>query len=108
MFRPATNNIRIFFRFQLRYIWWLPFETEAYRRERWARLSPEYRSQVERDHQPKLHGVSNLPGASVMGLPGASLSLRQPDEADAVTLREQYYFLKALAVRLDAGRSGTA
>ncbi len=29
---------------------------------------------------------------------------RRPDEADSVTLWEQFHFLKALAVRLDAGR----
>lgn len=29
---------------------------------------------------------------------------RRPDEADLVTLWEQYHFLKAVAVRLDAGR----
>jgi hypothetical protein len=35
---------------------------------------------------------------------GRQRLVRRPDEADAVTLWEQYHFLKALAVRLDAGR----
>lgn len=32
------------------------------------------------------------------------VTVRRPDGVDSVTLREQFHFLKALAVRLDAGR----
>jgi DNA-directed RNA polymerase subunit RPC12/RpoP len=39
-----------------------------------------------------------------LGVNGRQRLVRRPGEADMVTLWEQFYFLRALAVRLDAGR----
>ncbi len=82
--------------------WWFPGEAD--RRKRWQKLTPEYRAQIERDHQPKPDRGYGLPGEPIGPLAIAPDVLKRPAEADAVTLREQYHVLKALAVRLDAGR----
>jgi hypothetical protein len=66
--------------------WWEPQADEDWRCGQWARFSVEYRAELVRRRL------------------GPPFALRRRDEADAATLWEQYHFLKALAVRLDAGR----
>lgn len=66
--------------------WWEPQGDACWRREQWNRFSAEHRAELLRQRL------------------GLSFALRTPGEADAATLWEQYHFLKALAVRLDAER----
>jgi len=66
--------------------WWEPQAAEDWRREVWPKFPLEYRAVLVRQWL------------------GPPFALRRPDDADATILWEQYHFLKALAVRLDAGR----
>ena len=80
-------------------VWWFPREVD--RRERWARLSPECRVLILRDHEPRLR-ESNLPGGALVRA-GVAFTIRPPEATDATILFSQYHALKALATRLDAG-----
>jgi hypothetical protein len=58
--------------------------------EPWFKRDGENRGYYERAHAAMERSNVSLP--------------RRPNETDSVTLWEQYHFLKAIAVRLDAGR----
>lgn len=88
--------------------WWEPQADPGWRITVSNGFSAEYKARLIAQGPERPRRGQTMPGGFSAGpLATGTLSppfLRQPDEGDAVTLWEQYYFLKALAVRLDAGR----
>ena len=88
--------------------WWEPQADLGWRIMIWNGFSAEYKARLiaQGPEQPG-RGLPMPGGFSAGPLATRTFSpfpLRRPDEMDAVSLWEQYYFLKALGVRLDAGR----
>jgi hypothetical protein len=70
---------------------WYSFEfPQDAKRTPWQKLKAEQREYYQSRHTAVERSKVSLP--------------QRPDEMDSVTLWEQYHFLKAIAVRLDAGR----
>jgi hypothetical protein len=74
--------------------WWATEMPEEWRRSAWAHFPAEIRNQIlaERAGRP----APNRPAA-------AAERIQPPDPLNTAILWSQYYALKALAVRLDAG-----
>lgn len=88
--------------------WWEPQADPGWRITVWNGFSAEYKARLIAQGPEQRGRGQTMPGEFSAGPLAArtmsSFPPRGPDEGDAVTLWEQYHFLKALAVRLDAGR----